>query len=141
MTFGDVDIAACLPHAGKMVLLDRVEACDEESILCFATSHCDPENPLRRHGRLAAVNGIEYAAQAAALHAVLTDARDSFGGARLGGVSKVKAYRARLDDIEGEIQIRASVLTAEANGAIYAFSLSVSEGRPVLEGRFTVMYG
>lgn len=141
MTLDDVDISACLPHAGSMVLLDRVESCSDETILCRASSHRDPKNPLRRHDRLAAVCGIEYAAQAAALHAVLTDSRDSFGGARLGGVSHIRASQARLDDIAGDILVRASVLTAEANGAIYTFSLSDSAGATVLEGRFTVMYG
>ncbi|WP_206685552.1 hypothetical protein, partial [Escherichia coli] len=33
-------------------------------IRCTATSHRDPRNPLRSHGRLASVCGIEYAAQA-----------------------------------------------------------------------------
>ena len=54
-------IAAHIPHAGTMCVLDSVDAWDTERIRCTATSHRDPDNPLRAHGRLASVCGIEYA--------------------------------------------------------------------------------
>ena len=64
-------ICARLPHAGRMCLLERVETWDGESITCIASSHRDADNPLRANGRLHAVCGVEYAAQAMALHGSL----------------------------------------------------------------------
>ncbi len=67
-------ICARLPHAGRMCLLERLEFWDGDSITCIATSHRDADNPLRRGGRLHAVAGVEYAAQAMALHGNLLSA-------------------------------------------------------------------
>ncbi|MCY7388737.1 MAG: 3-hydroxylacyl-ACP dehydratase, partial [Burkholderiales bacterium] len=61
-------IAARVPHTGRMCLLDRVLQWDAHAIRCSATSHRDPDNPLREAGGLAMLAGIEYAAQAAAVH-------------------------------------------------------------------------
>ena len=49
-------IAAHIPHAGSMCLLDEVVAWDDERICCTATSHRDPGNPLF----LQAVRGVGY---------------------------------------------------------------------------------
>jgi predicted hotdog family 3-hydroxylacyl-ACP dehydratase len=65
------EIRALLPHAGAMCLLDSVLAWDMNSISCSSLSHCLPNNPLRAATGLASANGIEYAAQAMALHAAL----------------------------------------------------------------------
>ena len=54
-----------------MCLLDRVETWSATDIVCRARSHLDPDNPLRRNGRLASLCGIEYGLQAAAAHGAL----------------------------------------------------------------------
>ena len=64
-------IAAHIPHQGSMCLLDAVREWSGEAITCTASSHTDPANPLRADGRLGAANGIEYAAQAMAIHGAL----------------------------------------------------------------------
>ena len=61
-------IAASIPHHGAMCLLDAVVDWSETAIFCRAVSHTDPANPLRADGRLGAEAGIEYAAQARAVH-------------------------------------------------------------------------
>ena len=61
-------IAARIPHQGSMCLLDTVVDWSDTSISCSAISHRDPANPLRAEARLGAANGIEYAAQAMAVH-------------------------------------------------------------------------
>ena len=61
-------IAAHIPHHGSMCLLHAVSQWDERRIVCEALSHVDPDNPLRAQGRLGAANGVEYAAQAMAVH-------------------------------------------------------------------------
>jgi predicted hotdog family 3-hydroxylacyl-ACP dehydratase len=62
------EIACLIPHAGAMCLIDRVLSWDDKAIRCLTMRHLAPDNPLRREGRLAAVYGVEFAAQAMALH-------------------------------------------------------------------------
>lgn len=133
-------IEKLLPHGSGMVLLDRVLSCEKDSILCAADSHRDPENPLRRHGRLPAMAAIEYAAQAAALHGALSGHRAAGAGAVLGGAKDVKATLQGLDEIGGTLEIRATLLLAQDNGAVYSFEVGPQSGAAVVEGRFTVMY-
>ena len=60
-----------IPHKGRMCLLDAVLSWDATRIRCRSTTHRTPDNPLRAHGRLGAACGIEYAAQAMAVHGAL----------------------------------------------------------------------
>ena len=64
-------IAAHIPHQGSMCLLDAVLHWDSQHLVCCATSHRHAGNPLRQFDRLGAACGIEYAAQAMAVHGVL----------------------------------------------------------------------
>ena len=64
-------IAALIPHAGPMCLLDAVLAWDMTTIACVASSHRSAGNPLAANDRLDAVCGVEYASQAMAVHAGL----------------------------------------------------------------------
>ena len=64
-------IAARIPHQGSMCLLDAVLAWDSGQIHCRASSHRQPDNPLRAAARRGAACGIEYAAQAMAVHGAL----------------------------------------------------------------------
>ena len=134
------NIEELLPHGPGMVLLDRVLSRDGGSILCAADSHCLPDNPLRRNGRLPAMAAIEYAAQAAALHAALGGQRPAGAGAVLGGVKAVTARLQYLDEIDGTLSVRATLLLAQDNGAVYSFEVGPQSGAAVVEGRFTVMY-
>ncbi len=141
MTAKPVDIEGLLPHSGAMVLLDQVVEWNGDSIVCTASSHRRADNPLRRQGRLSCLCGIEYGAQAAAVHATLSGIRRaSSAGAMLGGVKSIKTGRDRLDDIKGDLTIWAELLRAQANGAIYAFRLSAPSSPAIVEGRFTVMF-
>ena len=76
-------IAALIPQQGAMCLLDGVLSWDAAGIACRAVSHLDPANPLRQHGRLGAICGIEYGLQAAALHGAL-----SAGAPQAAGLSR-----------------------------------------------------
>ncbi len=64
-------IEARIPHQGRMCLLDEVVECNAQYIRCATATHRAPDNPLRSHGRLGSAAGIEYAAQAMALHGAL----------------------------------------------------------------------
>lgn len=68
------ELAALLPHRGRMCLIDEVVSWDAARICCRTRSHRDADNPLRSAEGLGAACAIEYAAQAMALHAALAGA-------------------------------------------------------------------
>jgi predicted hotdog family 3-hydroxylacyl-ACP dehydratase len=139
-------IASLIPHAGSMCLLNRVVSHSVNNIVCTAMSHQLPTNPLRERGMLAAACGVEYAAQAMALHGALlakTVAQDSGvtpspRGGRLASVRSVDIFVRRLDDIQGELTIEATQIMGDANNMMYEFSVSAS-ARPLLQGKATVI--
>lgn len=122
-----------------MCLLDAVLDWDDTRITCCATSHADPDNPLRADGRLGAANGIEYAAQAMAVHGALLAGDD--GAPRQGYLTSVRGvtlHVARLDDLAGALQIAAERLSGDTNHILYQFSVNHA-GRCLLEGRAAVV--
>ena len=132
-------IAARIPHQGSMCLLDRVLEWDDDRICCAAVSHRAGDNPLRAHGRLASACGIEYAAQAMAIHgALLANADDTPRQGYLTSVRSVTLHVARLDDLPGELLVEAERLSGDANNIIYRFSLKYGD-RCLLEGRAAVV--
>ena len=132
-------IAARIPHTGRMCLLDRVLQWDAHTIRCSATSHRDQDNPLREAGGLAALAGIEYAAQAAAVHgALLLDAPVPRSGV-LAALKNVTATEQWLHEIADDIVIEANLMHSDAAGGIFAFAVLAGEAR-VLSGQFTLMY-
>lgn len=139
-TLDHAAIAARVPHAGTMCLLDRCEAWDEQTIRCRATSHRDPANPLRTASGLPAPAAIEYASQAMALHGGLAAApgvppRPGFLAAARG----VKLHAPRLDTVDGDLVVVATKLAGDDQQALYRFALEDGQGRPLVEGRATVV--
>ncbi|MFZ2268701.1 MAG: hotdog family protein [Azonexus sp.] len=132
-------IAAHIPHQGSMCLLDAVKEWSDSAITCGACSHTDPANPLRAEGRLGAANGIEYAAQAMAVHGALLAGDDAAPRqGYLTSVRSVSLHVARLDDLPGELDVCAERLSGDSNNILYQFSLSHA-GRCLLEGRAAVV--
>ena len=122
-----------------MCLLNATVDWSATAISCRASSHTDPANPLRADGRLGAASGIEYAAQAMAIHGALlasADAQPRQG--YLTSVRGVTLHVARLDDLPGELDVQAERLSGDGNHILYQFSLSHA-GRCLLEGRATVV--
>lgn len=133
-------IASRIPHRGSMCLLDGVESWDPEHIRCRAGSHRAADNPLRAHDRLGPACGIEYAAQAMAVHGALLAPPDH-AGPRIGYLVSARGVRlrvARLDNIEDDLLIEAACVMRSANNVIYQFGISAA-GRVLLEGRATVV--
>ena len=123
-----------------MCLLDSVVAWDRQRIQCRASSHRTADNPLRAHGRLGAACGIEYAAQAMAVHGALLAPADSTG-ARAGVLVSVRATQLhvpRLDDIAADLLVEATCVTRSENNVLYQFSIRAA-GRLLLEGRAAVV--
>jgi predicted hotdog family 3-hydroxylacyl-ACP dehydratase len=131
-------IAARIPHAGRMVLLDRVIEWDAASLTCGTRTHLDAHNPLREPEGLPVWAGLEYAAQAAALHGSLLGS----GAPRRGYLAlarDVHPFCELLDGIEGELVVRSTLVHADPSGAIYHFELACPT-RVLLTGRTTLMY-
>lgn len=132
-------IAARIPHHGNMCLLDEVSGWSADHIECLATSHTDPAHPLRAEGRLGAANGIEYAAQAMAVHGALTAGSEA--APRQGYLTSVRGaslHVERLDDLAGALRVRAERLSGDHNQVLYRFSLHQGE-RCLMEGRAAVV--
>ena len=136
-------ICARLPHAGRMCLLERLESWDNDSITCIAISHRDADNPLRRDGRLSAVAGVEYAAQAMALHGSLlstpalsrVEATDT--PPAMGYLASVRDLKLDLDDLgtlPEDLRVSARRLSGDVGGFIYEFEIRAGT-RAVLSGR------
>ena len=123
-----------------MCLLDHVEAWDRQRIQCRASSHRAADNPLRAYGRLGAACGIEYAAQAMAVHGALL-APPERTGARVGYLVSVRGTQLhvpRLDDISADLLVEATCITRSENNVLYRFSVSAA-GRLLLDGRAAVV--
>ena len=140
---GREQIAARIPHAGGMCLLDAVLESNAERIVCQASTHRAADNPLRSAGRLSAVCGIEYAAQAMAVHGSLSDPdsvrpRTGF----LASVRGVTTHVETLDDVAFDLSIEARRESGDNKVVVYAFTIREgdrSDGRLLLEGRATVI--
>ena len=133
-------IAARIPHAGDMCLLERLEGWDADAIHCSTTSHRSLRNPLRTAGGLLSPNAIEYAAQAMALHGGLMAAEGEPPTAGfLASARNVRFERARLDEVAGALQVRARRLSGDARQVLYEFELSDAAGAAVASGRAVVV--
>jgi len=132
-------IAAMLPHAGAMCLLDGLLAWDRGSISCVSRRYLARDNPLRRaDGTLGIAAGIELAAQAMALHGGLIAAGGKPTHGVLASVRDVRFAAAKLDAAAGEVAVDAELLAGDAGGATYRFALT-RNGRVLLSGRATVI--
>jgi predicted hotdog family 3-hydroxylacyl-ACP dehydratase len=133
-------IAGLIPHAQQMCLLDGVLSWDGTRMRCTTNTHRAANNPLRRNGRLGILCGVEYAAQAMALHSVL--AADA-GPARFGYLASVRAlvcHVVRLDLVAGSLTIEIERLHGDGERAIYGFSVH-DDGHILLSGRAAVVSG
>ena len=132
-------IAAHIPHQGSMCLLENVLEWNEQRIVCDALSHTDPLNPLRAADRLGAATGVEYAAQAMAVHGALlakSDAVPTQG--YLTSVRGLSLHVDRLDDLAGPLRVTAERLSGDARLILYQFHIHHGE-RCLIEGRASVV--
>lgn len=139
LIIGKAALCRLIPHHGTMCLLDTVGRWDDTSIMCTTASHRDATNPLRRDNRLEAICGLEYAAQAMAVHVGLLqqgkERRLAVG--YLGAVKSLMLRAARLDDVKGDLTVQATRLVGEVSSFIYAFRVSV-ERQELLDGRASI---
>ncbi len=138
MKLGRADIAALIPHSGRMCLLDSVLEWDSRQIVCIAHPHRDPPNPLARANRLSPLCLIEYAAQATAIHAGLNaQGAPLRKQRRLAGVSAATFENTAALAAAERIQIECEKLAGTQEAARYAFRISSTEGLAA-HGQLTV---
>jgi predicted hotdog family 3-hydroxylacyl-ACP dehydratase len=137
-TIEQAEIRTLIPHAHAMCLLQRVLAWSYDDIECVATSHRDLDNPLRHDDCLPIHAGIEYCAQAIALHGGLTH-RES-GPPRRGYLAVIISTQwnaQRLDDCAGDLRVYANRQVRLQQGASYKFRLD-HDGHTLLTGQAVV---
>jgi predicted hotdog family 3-hydroxylacyl-ACP dehydratase len=125
-----------------MCLLDQVLVWDANRISCSSSTHRAPDHPLRAYGRLGAACALEYAAQAIAVHAALSqpprEGKSAGGFGLLASARALDLLVARLDDIAGELCICAERAHADAHGALYSFTVSAAQGL-LAQGRASLL--
>jgi predicted hotdog family 3-hydroxylacyl-ACP dehydratase len=137
-------IEARIPHQGRMCLLDEVIDWNDHHIRCRTGTHRALDNPLRSHDRLGVACGIEYAAQAMALHGALagsaagTDAGATSQVGLLASVRDVRLHVSRLDDIESDLFCEVTHLAGDNVTALYEFALR-DKDKSLLGGRASVV--
>jgi predicted hotdog family 3-hydroxylacyl-ACP dehydratase len=139
MLMGKAEIRARMPHSGAMCLLDGVLSCDDTRIRCTTGSHRAAHNPLRRDGRLHAICGVEYAAQAMSLHGTLSGGADA--QPRVGYLASLRDVECRvayLDTLEDDLLVEAERLLDQGSRVMYRFALH-SGGRELISGRAAVV--
>ncbi len=143
-----------IPHRGRMCLLDEIVEWDAQHVRCRSGTHRAADNPLRSHGRLGIACGIEYAAQAMAVHGALaaearTGALAGVGGSvsgaarpavgLLAGLRDIQLHTLRFDDLPADLICDALLLAGDGRTALYEFSVAC-EARTLLRGRATVVF-
>jgi predicted hotdog family 3-hydroxylacyl-ACP dehydratase len=132
-------IGRLIPHAGTMCLLDAVLTWDDASICCRSTQHRAKDNPLRQAGRLGALSGIEFAAQAMAAHGRLAGAISERPRAGIvASLRDVVCGCSRLDLLDDDLIIKAMRLMGDDERVIYAFAITCGV-REILTGRAAVV--
>lgn len=132
-------IQAHIPHTGSMCLLHAVKHWDSTQIICSAHSHAAKDNPLRNAFGLPISAGIEYAAQAMAVHGALMAAVDQLPQVGyLTSARNVQWWTPRLDDVGGEITVQATRVSGNDVALLYEFSI-VCNHRQLMRGRAGVM--
>lgn len=139
MLIDSAQIQKLIPHAGKMSLLSAVLRWDATHITCAASSHRDSDNPMSRGGKVPTLAGIEYAAQAMAVHGGLTGLvgqrpRAGF----LVNVRDIQAESEYLSDYKDDLQVDAEQLISGENSVTYSFRIRSAE-HELLSGRAMVV--
>lgn len=131
-------LAALIPHAGAMCLLDAVVAWDSTTITCLASSHRAADNPLAVRRCLDTVCGVEYASQAMAVHGGLVRGGRRPAAGYLASLRDVTCAIERLDVLAGDLLVSAELLMADDARVIYRFDLTC-DAVLVLSGRAAVV--
>ena len=139
MLMNKSEIAKIIPHSGNMCLLDGVLECDAQRIRCISGTHREADNPLRSGAILPALCGIEYAAQAMAVHGARSanfERKPRLGF--LAALRDVTCCTMRLDDLTDDLIIEAEKMMGDEARVIYQFDIHAGSNK-IMSGRATVV--
>lgn len=137
MYLDHTQIAARIPHAGSMCLLHEVITWDADHIQARATSHLRDDNPLRSAGGLGIAAGIEYAAQAMAIHGNLVSQSATARAGRLASTRGIQCKVRWLHQVNGNLNIVARKVMGDDAAMVYDFEIS-AEQQVLLTGRASI---
>ncbi len=132
-----------------MCLLDEVLDWNLSHLRCTSREHRSLSNPLRLGHQLSAVCGIEFAAQAMAVHGALVDdalvhgkLTNSEGSEEprhgyLMSLRQVKLNTTRLDDIIDDLDIYVERIGGDGVTVIYEFRVT-AQAHQLLSGRAAI---
>ena len=135
----DERIAALIPHAGTMCLLERILHWDDSSVTLATTTHRNPDHPLATPSGLRAIHLCEYGAQAMAVHGGLSaEARgERVRPGLLVSLRDVALHRDFVHELAGELIVQATRL--HDSGAAWSYAFRVLHADVLLaQGRATV---
>jgi predicted hotdog family 3-hydroxylacyl-ACP dehydratase len=115
-----------------------VEYWDAERVVCRTSQHRSPANPLRANAQLSSIHGVEFAAQAMAVHGGLlgrTGAAPSVG--LLVSLRDCVLHCERLDVLDSPLTVEARRITGNNDLMMYGFSVTANV--LVIEGRASVL--
>lgn len=121
-----------------MCLLEKIESWNENEIVCTAISHLSPNNPLSMKGKLHIIHGVEYAAQAVAVHGRLLIASGTSSKGLLASTRNLRFNAHRFDNIKTPIRIHARSLASTIHGVAYSFTVSAGE-KVLISGECTII--
>jgi predicted hotdog family 3-hydroxylacyl-ACP dehydratase len=135
--FGTSAMDAWLPHRGRMRLIDRVERCDDDSIVCTAVVR--PDGLFTRPEGMPAWIGVELMAQAAAAWAGHRE-RAGGGAPRVGFLVGARRYEARepIFAVGASLSVTAVCAAAGDNGMRLFDCTIAQDGRQLATGRIGV---
>ncbi len=132
-------IARVIPHTGNMCLLDGVIECDAQRIRCVSSTHRAADNPMRCGDALPTLCGIEYAAQAMAVHGAWDAKFDKKPRAGyLAALRDIKCHTMRLDNLSDDLLIDAERVMGDEARVIYQFDIHAGNAK-IMSGRATVV--
>lgn len=135
-------ICRLIPHSGSMCLLDEIDYWDQNKIQSSSRSHLSEHHPLRVRGCLSIVHGIEYGAQAMAVHGGLVNP-DQTAEKRISYLVAVKSVEFSNHEVldvlaEGRLLVVAERIYAEAGNQLYQFIIE-NEQTLLLKGQAMVI--
>lgn len=133
------ELCSLIPHTGRMCLLEKVLDWSATGIVCSATSHTDPANPLRNGDRLACVHLLEYGAQAMAVHGGLLarTSRTTVPPGYLAALRNVALHRNYIQDAGSPLIIQARMIASLTASFMYHFTVTAVDV-PLASARATV---
>lgn len=123
-----------------MCLIDSVVHWDTATILCRTQSHRDPRNPLRSPEGLSALQGVEYGAQAMAIHGALLALEDKRANGRgyLVAVENLFLDVDWLHDVPGPLDVQANLEVADCTCVIHQIQLQ-ADASVLVRGRLIIL--